>query len=209
MIAPSAPTAKHPTKSPATARIQRLQPQTISEALSAMPQSEMNVQIRQNMAQKPETAAPSPSPVSCAAQKMATPSDGSSFSTYRLRQNPPVSKSQSLSPNENSSLLCRVSTLYIIDEIRGKVNGGCRKWEGVCRSSLTQQPFSNLSAFPRCQIAVKKAEPFPQFDLLLFVFVFRKLIPTRSLNRNLNQFELSFIARGISIISVVCQIWSI
>ena len=36
-----------------------------------------------------------------------------------------------------------------------------------------------------------------------------EIIPTRSLNRNLNQFELSFIARGISIISVVCQIWSI
>ena len=35
------------------------------------------------------------------------------------------------------------------------------------------------------------------------------IIPTRSLNRNLNQFELSFIARGISIISAVCQIWSI
>ena len=35
------------------------------------------------------------------------------------------------------------------------------------------------------------------------------IIPTRSLNRNLNQFELSFITRGISIISVVCQIWSI
>ncbi len=35
------------------------------------------------------------------------------------------------------------------------------------------------------------------------------IIPTRSLNRNLNQFELSFIACGISIISVVCQIWSI
>ncbi len=35
------------------------------------------------------------------------------------------------------------------------------------------------------------------------------IIPTRSLNRKLNQFELSFIARGISIISVVCQIWSI
>ena len=45
-------------------------------------------------------------------------------------------------------------------------------------SSLTQQPFSNLSAFPRCQTAAKKAEPFPQFDLL--VFVFRKLIPTQS-----------------------------
>lgn len=35
------------------------------------------------------------------------------------------------------------------------------------------------------------------------------IIPTRSLNRNLNQFKLSFIARGISIILVVCQIWSI
>ena len=35
------------------------------------------------------------------------------------------------------------------------------------------------------------------------------IIPTRSLNRNLNQFKLSFIVRGISIISVVCQIWSI
>jgi len=34
------------------------------------------------------------------------------------------------------------------------------------------------------------------------------IIPTRSLNRNLNQFELSFIARGILIISVVCQILS-
>ena len=34
-------------------------------------------------------------------------------------------------------------------------------------------------------------------------------IPTRSLNRNLNQFELGFIACGISIISIVCQIWSI
>lgn len=36
-----------------------------------------------------------------------------------------------------------------------------------------------------------------------------RITPTRSLNRNLNQFELSFIARGISIISVVCQILSI
>jgi len=37
----------------------------------------------------------------------------------------------------------------------------------------------------------------------------RYIIHARSLNRNLNHFELSFIARGISIISVVCQIWSI
>ena len=76
-------------------------------------------------------------------------------------------------------------------------------------SSLTGQLFPNLFAFPRCQTTAKKAEPFLQFDLLLFVFVFRKLIPTRSLNRNLNQFKLSFIACGISITSVVCQIWSI
>ena len=47
-------------------------------------------------------------------------------------------------------------------------------------SSLTGQLFPNLFAFPRCQTTAKKAEPFLQFDLLLFVFVFRKLIPTRS-----------------------------
>lgn len=47
-----------------------------------------------------------------------------------------------------------------------------------------------------------------KYEFTLFQKV-RFFIPTRSLNRNLNQFELSFIARGISIISVVCQILSI
>lgn len=35
------------------------------------------------------------------------------------------------------------------------------------------------------------------------------IIPTRSLKHNLNQFELSFVACGISIVSVVCQILNI
>lgn len=54
------------------------------------------------------------------------------------------------------------------------------------------------------KVSVKKG-----CERVAFTALGYRIIPTRSLNRNLNQFELSFIARGISIISVVCQIWSI
>ena len=70
-------------------------------------------------------------------------------------------------------------------------------------SSLTGQLFPNLFAFPRCQTTAKKAEPFLQFDLLLFVFVFRKLIPTPQIALQTKQFCLGNSSCGISIIHFV------
>lgn len=56
----------------------------------------------------------------------------------------------------------------------------------------------------------KKSYPIRKSNQIALIFSGNiYIIPTRSLSRNLNRFQLSFIARGISIIPVVCQIWSI